>query len=891
MKTTSVQRVLARWGWILPLVAFLLLLGITFYLDRQNRRNMMGAREAAGAAAAGEAAILSEAISASVARRIGALAAAKLQFTQVEDSLSQQTFLAAVDSVISGFTGLSAVTVIRADGGMSASSGALLGRTWSDPLNIPAIAAAYGKARATGEPASTEVLDLLGGARFIVFDPVVGTGDEGVRAVLAAELDPLAVARAALEDERDNLGQAFYALYDSRGTRVTTVPSPQGWDRVTRPVRVADQEWTLAVAHPPVSVRSFDMVSGVIRASGILLALAFALSLFLLWRTVAAQQAEIARRVAAERRAEEKAAEARALSEQLESGQKTALRLSGSLEPTDVIDEFLGAVGEALQADLALLYGFDEHGDQVVGRHRIILNPAGVPPHAAPQEDFRDVRVPVALVPHLAEPIATGEPYLARGDDSEGAAPAGPGVARPSSLLAVPLTVGAHLVGLAVWERYGDSNIEPESIPFARTVAAHAAASLHASELLEGVRRARQRATREANRLATVLDRLADGVILFDSEGNPERVNPAAEALLGPRLQEVPLADWPEFLGIRQRGRAPGSEPFPLLAPLEGLRVDKYRFTTRQDGVERYMAASAAPIRSQEGKVRGVAVVIRDVTDEHEYAEILRHTNEELRAQADLLERANQELTSATLAKDQFLAMMSHELRTPINAIIGYSDLLDIGVHGTLNPKQRQMLTRVVETSRHLLGLINDVLDLTKVSAGRIDLNIMAVALRPILLRAANQVAPLADEKEIELRVEMPEEVVVLADDTRLAQVLINLAANAVKFTDEGSVLLHAEVDRMRALIHVTDTGAGIPPSELERVFEEFHQVDSGHARKAGGTGLGLAISRRLARLMGGDLQVDSVVDEGTTFTLELPLANQPDRSDSESAVRAEARP
>ncbi|HUE76726.1 MAG TPA: PAS domain-containing sensor histidine kinase [Longimicrobiales bacterium] len=885
------QRALAQWGWILPLVAFLLLLGVTFYLDRQNRSQMMGARESASSVAAEEAAILSEAISASVARRIGALAVAKLQFTQVEDSLSQQTFLAAVDSVISGFTGLAAVSVIQPGGGMATSSGALLGRTWRDPLGIPAIAAAYGKARATGQPAATEVLDLMGGARFIVFDPVVGTGTESVRAVLAAELDPLAVARAALEDERDNLGQAFYALYDPRGTRVTTVPSPQGWERVTRPVRVADREWTLAVAYPPVSMRSFEMVSGVIRVSGILLALGFALSLFLLWRTVSAQQAEIARRVAAERSAEVNAAEARSLSEQLESGQKTALRLSGSLEPTDVIDEFLGSVGEALQADLALLYGFDEHGDQVVGRHRIVLNPEGVPPHAVPQEDFREVRVPVALVPHLAEPIATGEPYLARGDDSEGVALTGPGVARPSALLAVPLTVGTHLVGVAVWESYGTSNIGVESIPFARTVAAHAAASLHASELLDGVRRARQRATREATRLATVLDRLADGVILFDARGKPERVNPAAEALLGERVEEVPLAEWPEFLGIRQPAYGPGAEPFPLLAPLDGLRVDKYRFTARQSGGERYMAASAAPIRGQDGDVRGVAVVIRDVTDEHEYAEILRHTNEELREQANLLERANDELTAATLAKDQFLAMMSHELRTPINAVIGYSDLLDIGVHGTLNPKQREMVTRVVETSRHLLGLINDVLDLTKVSAGRIDLNILPVAMKPVVLRAANQVAPLADSKGIEVRVEAEEDVLLLADETRLAQVLINLAANAVKFTEQGSVVLHSEVDEATVSIHVTDTGSGIPPSELERVFEEFHQVDAGHARKAGGTGLGLAISRRLARLMGGDLQVESKVGEGTTFTLELPLAEHPDRSDTDRAVRAEARP
>ncbi|HUG41146.1 MAG TPA: ATP-binding protein [Longimicrobiales bacterium] len=885
MTTGTLQRTLARWGWVLPLVAFALLIGTTLYLDRQNRADLQRAREDAGATADREAAALAEAISSAMAGRIGALAAAKLQFTQLEDSLSQNTFLAAVDSVIAGVPGLAAVTVISENGQTSASSGALLYRTWREPLSRPDVEAAYGKAVATGAPAATGVVQLRGGARVLVFDPVPASGSGAVRAVLAAELEPLPIIRAALDEERQRLRPAFYALYDPDGARVTTVPTPEGWDRVTRPVRVADREWTLAVAHPPVSERSFEMVSGAIRLSGLLLAVGFALSLFLLWRTVASQQAEIRRRIGAERSAAENAAEAarraeeaRSLSEQLGSAQETALRLSASLDPEEVMDEFLGAVGEVVGADVAFLYGFDEEGEHAVGRHRVVLNPGGVPPEAEPHDDFRKVRVPVALLGDLAEPITSGEPLLARTDDAAGTGAGDVGLTKPRATLAVPLSVGGHVVGLAVWQSYRPEGLNAHILPFTRTVTAHAAANLRAAELLEGVRRARAGAAREATRLATVLERLADGVVLFDRAGSPERVNAAAQGLLGSRLSKARLAEWPALIRGGHSGRSTGEEPFPLLEGLKGRRVDKYRFTSSEQGLERYLSASAAPILAADGEVRGVAVVIRDVTDEHEYAEILRHTNEELREKAALLEQANDELTTATLAKDQFLAMMSHELRTPINAIIGYSDLLEIGVHGELGPKQKEMVLRVVETSRHLLGLVNDVLDLTKIAAGRLDLTLDPVILRPVLLRAANQVAPLADSKQLEVRVEAPEDMIVLADETRLAQILINLAANAVKFTEEGEVTLSVEATGSSGIIHVADTGPGIPAEEMERIFEEFHQLDSGHARKATGTGLGLAISRRLARLMGGDLRVRSIVGTGTDFMLELPLAESATR-------------
>ncbi|HUF12023.1 MAG TPA: ATP-binding protein [Longimicrobiales bacterium] len=883
MKIAWLQARVARWGWVLPAAALTLLLAGTFYLDRQNANQLELARQEAGAAAQREAATLGEELAAQVGSRVGALAAAKLQFTAVEDSVSRRAFAAAVDSVISRVSGLSGISVIYPDP-LGAIAPDALRRGRYDPFAIDGVPESYRKAIETRRPAASRVIDTPAGRRFLVFDPVTGDDTLHIRAVLVAEMEPNGILRAALEraQETGSLGPSFYDIYDDHGRRITNVPAPQGWPRVERPVRIADTEWRLVVAHQPVSEQPYEVIRTAIWVTGIVLSLAFALSLTLLWRMVAAQREEIGRRRAAEEQARQSAAEAawralqaRRLTEQLESAQQMALRLSGSHDPEEVIEEFLGGVGEALEADVAMLYIFEEEDDAVVGRRRILLNPAVPRAEDLLREDFRKVRAPVALMKHLSEPVATGRPFLAKGAELAGTGPGGAGMPGPTALLTIPLTIGGHLVGLAVWETYGEGRLfDADAIPFAQAVTAHAAAILRAAELLESVGQAMEKASKEAVRLATVLDQLSDGVVLFDANGEPELVNAAAEALLGISRGASGPADWDKAFRSRAlQKKAGGGEDFFPARALRGERLRDVRFTVRVQGSDRYIAASAAPVLGQDGVIRGAAVVLHDVTDEHEYAEMLRHTNQELRQQAALLERVNDELRAATAAKDQFLAMMSHELRTPINAIIGYTDLLDLGVHGALNESQRTMMSRVLDTSNHLLGLVNDLLDLTKIAAGRIDLRFEEVAVERIVRRAVDQIAPLAAGKDLRVEVKGDSDPVAVADETRLSQILINLASNAVKFTESGSITFEYGVDGDRARICVRDTGPGIGERDREQVFDEFYQVDSGLARNVGGSGLGLAISRRLARLMGGEISLQSEPGRGSEFVLDLPLS------------------
>jgi PAS domain S-box-containing protein len=231
------------------------------------------------------------------------------------------------------------------------------------------------------------------------------------------------------------------------------------------------------------------------------------------------------------------------------------------------------------------------------------------------------------------------------------------------------------------------------------------------------------------------------------------------------------------------------------------------------------------------------------------------------------------EAIHANAAKGEFLAVMSHELRTPLNAIIGYADLLDAGVSGELNQAQRDQLGRIRVGSRHLLRLIEEVLLFSRLEAGREEVHREGVDLGVLAQEAAALVEPLARAKGLEFRVQVPAEPVrVVTDAGKVHQIVLNLLSNAVKFTDEGEVSLSLAREDGRAVLRVNDTGIGIAEENLDRIWDAFSQVEQAPTRRVGGTGLGLSVTRNLARLLGGDVSVESIPGRGSAFTLRLPL-------------------
>jgi signal transduction histidine kinase len=237
------------------------------------------------------------------------------------------------------------------------------------------------------------------------------------------------------------------------------------------------------------------------------------------------------------------------------------------------------------------------------------------------------------------------------------------------------------------------------------------------------------------------------------------------------------------------------------------------------------------------------------------------------------IEEKGQQLAIASQHKSQFLANMSHELRTPLNAILGYTELLLDGLYGKLGDKAQGVLDRVQTNGKHLLGLINDVLDLAKIEAGQLALTVADYSVGAMVQSVVAATESLAKAKGLELKAEVaPAMPLGHGDERRLTQVLLNLVGNAMKFTEKGSVTVSAHARDGQFRIAIRDTGPGIAESDQARIFEEFQQVDNSSTRKKGGTGLGLAISRRIVEMHGGTIAVESQLGAGATFRIDLPI-------------------
>jgi signal transduction histidine kinase len=258
------------------------------------------------------------------------------------------------------------------------------------------------------------------------------------------------------------------------------------------------------------------------------------------------------------------------------------------------------------------------------------------------------------------------------------------------------------------------------------------------------------------------------------------------------------------------------------------------------------------------------------------YAELEQKVEARTEQLADALrelQTKSSQLEVASRHKSTFLANMSHELRTPLNAILGYTELIQDGIYGEVPEQIRGVLDRVQHSGQHLLGLINDVLDLSKIEAGQLALSIGDFSLADVMQTVYTAVEPLAAEKRLTLRAEVaPHLPAARGDERRITQVLLNLAGNAVKFTAVGEITLGASASDGAFVVWVSDTGPGIPEADQRRIFEEFQQVEGGGAPAKGGTGLGLAIARRIVELHGGRIWVESSPGRGSTFAISLPI-------------------
>jgi signal transduction histidine kinase len=297
--------------------------------------------------------------------------------------------------------------------------------------------------------------------------------------------------------------------------------------------------------------------------------------------------------------------------------------------------------------------------------------------------------------------------------------------------------------------------------------------------------------------------------------------------------------------------------------------------------------AFAAKMLSELGELTAVVTILHDRTEDLERASLYERlkkasdelegkvlaATDELARQNELLRRQALELEQASAAKSQFLANVSHELRTPLNAILGYTTMTIQGIAGDITPGQRRHLTRIEANGRHLLALINEILDITRIEAGRMPLEIVSFSVPDLLREVLSELEPIIAKSNLTVTTRISQDLVTLRTDRhKLKQVLVNLLSNALKFTPSGTITLRAEMARPKFVaLAVLDTGIGIAEADQSVIFDDFRQVDNTPRRAYGGTGLGLSICRRLTMMLRGTIEVQSQLGRGSTFTVTLP--------------------
>ena len=382
-------------------------------------------------------------------------------------------------------------------------------------------------------------------------------------------------------------------------------------------------------------------------------------------------------------------------------------------------------------------------------------------------------------------------------------------------------------------------------------------------------------------RFRHLLEAAPDAIIEVNREGKIVLLNKVTETLFGYSRQEL-LGQSVEMLvpeelraahGTHRGGywKHPATRPMGGALKLEGRRKDGTRFPVE---------ISLSPVEFE--GVLGVTAIIRDVTDRQLAEQKIRSMQaayaEELAAKNQQLEIRNAEVERANHLKSEFLSGMSHELRTPLHTILGFTELLEEELEGPLNEKQQRFVRHIHRDSQHLLALINDVLDLSKIESGRLELQREVFALTDALEETISSLRPRASAKKVEIIASSEVSAQLFADRLRFRQILYNLLSNAVKFTPEGGkISVSVEIQADHIEVCVADTGVGIPTTQHESIFDKFYQVGKRQAGGAEGTGLGLAITKRLVEAHGGTIRVESEPGKGSKFSFTIPFGQTTD--------------
>ena len=366
------------------------------------------------------------------------------------------------------------------------------------------------------------------------------------------------------------------------------------------------------------------------------------------------------------------------------------------------------------------------------------------------------------------------------------------------------------------------------------------------------------------------LNSIGDGVMSTDTKGCVTFLNPVAEKLTGwTKIEAYGLPEREVFCIIDEGTRSPSISPVnETLLNGTTQALANHTVLIARGGKECAIADSCAPIRNREGNVVGAVLVFRDVTERSIIENNLKKAHEELKELSKELKRIGR-------AKSEFLANMSHELRTPLNSINGFSEVIYDEIFGPLNAKQKQYVNNVLTSGQHLLLLINQILDMSKVESGKMKMSLVNMQMKKVINEISMLVTDMADKKKLLMSLDISEDLPdIQADELKVKEILYNLLSNAVKYTQEGGKIgIRAKKTASDIEVEVWDTGDGIASENMEKIFEGFFRVDTPYSKVTEGTGLGLPLSKKLAELHNGRLTVESAgLNKGTTVKFTLPI-------------------